>query len=58
MTINPTENFAIVELERVKWFLGHLDLTIDDRASDHIQQAYSSVNSCLKRLRTVKGSST
>ena len=51
MVINPKEPFALIELERIKWFLGQLDLTKSDDAGSAIQDAYEAVNLALKHLR-------
>ncbi len=54
MVINPKEPFAIVELERIKWFLGNLDLTKNENAGVCIQDAYNSIAEALKHLRKGK----
>lgn len=54
MVIDPTEKFAVFELERVKWFLGALDLTKNEEAGNEIQTAYTSVAAaimCLQKKR-------
>lgn len=50
MVIDPTQLFVLVELERIRWFLGQLDLTKTD-AGEEIQDAYNSVNNSLMHIR-------
>jgi hypothetical protein len=52
MVIDPTEEFALVELERIKWFLSNVDLTKNEDAGSDIQDAYNSIADALRRLRT------
>lgn len=51
MAIDPTQPFAIVELERIKWFLGNLDLTKNEDAGNAIQEAHARVSDAIKHLR-------
>lgn len=50
MVIDPTQPFAIFELERVKFFLGQLDLTKNEKAGLEIQEAYNSVENAISFL--------
>lgn len=54
VTIDPTEEFALVELERMKWFLGSIDLTKDEVAGIAIQDAYGSIGEAIKQYRRTK----
>lgn len=51
MIINPTEKFVIVELERIKWFLGQIDLTKNEDAGNEIQDAYNGVSNAIRSIR-------
>jgi hypothetical protein len=51
MVIDPTLEFALVELERIKWFLGNIDLTKNEAAGCAIQDAYTSVIKAIAALR-------
>lgn len=51
MVINPTEKFVLVELKRMKWFLGQIDLTKNPNAGNAIQDAHNSISDALRLLR-------
>lgn len=56
MVIDPTEEFALVELERMKWFLGSIDLTKDEVAGIAIQDAHGAIGEAIKQYRRTKES--
>ncbi len=51
MVIDPTQQFALVELERIKWFLSNIDLTKNEEAGDAIQDAYTMISLVIRTLR-------
>lgn len=51
MIIDPTEDFVILELEKMKWFLGKIDLTKNATVGMEIQNAFTSVSEALKLIR-------
>jgi len=50
MIIDPSDKYARFELERIKWFLGNVDLTVKDDFGLHIQDAYNAVTKALDSL--------
>jgi hypothetical protein len=50
MVIDPTQPFAILELERIKFFLGNLDLTKNQKAGLEIQEAYNAIENTISFL--------
>lgn len=56
MVIDPTQEYAIVELHRIKWFLGNIDLTKNENAGEEIQNAYNNIRSAIAFLQSKRKS--
>lgn len=53
MVINPLSEATLIEIGRMIWFLGKVDLTVDDPIGQNIQDAHETLKFVFERMQNL-----